>query len=470
MAKVTRHSAAFIAAFAITAVLNYAFGVALSWFLSPAEFGILGVAQSLLLLIALLVGSGFSWTAARDVAALGLNETTRRRWRTAWLANMILGCLLAGGLWAAYTTNLLPLGPAYRAIVVLVGLTTLVLAARSVINGVIQGLYRFGPVAVNLVGEVVVKCVAGLGLVAAGAGVAGAMGGFALGAAVALGHSLWLVRPARLWSGPGWWDGQVLRATVPLFAGMLGPALILNLDILGLKLLSPAGQGDELAGFYQAAIILSRIPVLTARSVMTVLFSYAAGQAAGGAGVAPTGYLAAIRTWSRLLLPVNLVLALAPQAVLTLLFPASYAAAAPALRLAAVGSALLALLTLLTGIAQATSQQRVPAVAAGVATLAQLITLAWLVPAWGSLGAALSLIVAGGVGLAWLAGHSRNGLAVLFGSHRLPLARPALKNAIPLLLLSVVLLLLPDGGRLAATFKLGLAGIVYLAGLAVFLV
>ncbi|HYN88634.1 MAG TPA: oligosaccharide flippase family protein, partial [Ardenticatenaceae bacterium] len=323
MYEATKNGALLVAAFFIMAVLNYAFGVTLSWFFGPAEDGVVGVAQSLLLLTALVVGSGFAWTAAHDVAELGLGDESRRRFRAAWVANTGLGLLLAGALWAAYALGWLPLGPAYRLVVPLVGLTTVILAARAVVNGALRGLYRFGPLGLNQVGEVIIKSMAGLALVAAGAGAEGVMIGFALGSAAALLHSLWVVGSSRLWRGPGWLDGNVVAATVPLFAGMMGPALMLYLDVLGLKLLAPAALGDELAGFYQAAVILARTPVFMAQALTAALFSYVAGSAREG--TTPASYMqAALRAWARVLLPAALVLALAPGAALDLFFPPAY--------------------------------------------------------------------------------------------------------------------------------------------------
>jgi O-antigen/teichoic acid export membrane protein len=255
--RVTKNTVIFIAAFGIMALLNYAFAVGLSWILDASEFGVLGVAQSLLLLGALIVGSGFAWTTSKEFAAKGQTERSRRRFRTAVLANTILGLCLALALWATYTLGWLDLGRAYQTIVPLIALTILVLAARSVVNGAAQGMYRFGAVSVNQVGEVAVKITAGLALVFLGFGVSGVMVAFALGALAALIHSVFLVRPAKLWRGRGWFDRSVLAMTAPLFLGILGPALILNLDILGLKLLSPSGQSDELAGYYQASVLFS---------------------------------------------------------------------------------------------------------------------------------------------------------------------------------------------------------------------
>jgi O-antigen/teichoic acid export membrane protein len=220
-----KNSALFILAYLVTSLVNYGFGVVLSWFLNPAQFGVLGVAQSLLLMIGLVVGSGFAWTAARDLAVSGPNEQTRLRFRTALLANTILGTALTVGIWAVYKLNWLPLGTSYRHVIPLLGLTIILLSIRSVINGASRGMYQFNQVAINLVGEVVVKSCLGLLLVSMGIGVVGVMAAFALGAFTSLVHSIWITRSALLWQGEGWISLPVIKETVPLFMAMVGPRL-----------------------------------------------------------------------------------------------------------------------------------------------------------------------------------------------------------------------------------------------------
>lgn len=464
MERVVQDSAYVVGAFFVSALLNYAFGVGLSWLLEPAAYGMLGVAQALLLLLALVVSAGFSWTANHDVAR-GVDDRTRIRFRTSWLSNLALGATLALALQAAYNLHILDLGPAYQTVIPIVGLTTFILAARAVINGAAQGLYRFGAVATNQVLEVAVKVIAGLLLVAAGWGVAGVMAGFAVGALLALAHSFWVVRPARFWQGSGWFDARVLRLTAPLFVGMLGPALMLNLDILGLRLLAPAGRGDQLAALYQAAVILPRIPVFTARALLAVLFSYASSAAgmAPSDDAHPADYArAALRLWQRLLLPAGLALAMAPEAALTIFFPPTYLPAAGALRVAAIGGLLLSLVTLLAGVAQATGQRKIPAVAAGMGAAAQILTLLWLAPQWGPLGAATSLAVAGAVSLlilavwgAWPVSLKGIDLAAALQPGRL------LRPLLPLLLLALPLLFLPGDTRSGGLLQFLLAGLAY---------
>lgn len=469
-----------MAAYILTSVLNYAFSVGLSWYFTPVEYGVLGVAQSLLLLTALAVGSGFAWTANHDLAAGGLNDHTRRRFRTALLFNSLMGAALALGLWALYAGGLLPLGPAYRFVLPLVGLTTALLAARAVLNGAARGLHAFTPVALNLTGEVLVKLVIGLWLAALGAGAAGVLVGFSAGAALSLVHSLWVLRRARLFQDAGrlaeWLEAGVLPATLPLFTGMLGVAFMLNLDVLGLKLLAPAGQGDVLAGYYQAAVTLARTPVFLAQALTLVLFSYAARLGSDGAepsGAPPPAGDAApdrfseyqrlvFRVWGRLLVPGGLALFIAPGAALGLFFPLRYQQGAAALQAASLGGVLLALVTLLNGVLQARSaggSRGRAAWAAAAAVAAQVLVLVWLVPSRGALGAAYSLVAAGLVDLLllapWLAGAWRGRPAV-------GLARAATGLLASYAALALPLLWIPDTSRSLALLQFVLAGLAYL--------
>jgi O-antigen/teichoic acid export membrane protein len=330
-------------------------------------------------------------------------------------------------------------------------------------------------VALNLVGEVIIKAAAGWLLIFLGFGVTGVMLGFAIGAAVSFLHSLWIVRPARIWEGAGWLDRKVLADTLPLFAGLVGIAIQLNLDVLGLKLLAPQNTGDILAGYYQAAVILARTPVFIAQALALVLFSYAAGgnkwQELNLASQAEhrTDYVrTAIKTWLRLIVPGVMVLILAPQLILDLFFPDAYQSAADILGVSAAGCSMLALATLLSGVFQALGKRKIIARSAGIATTIQVLLLIWLVPLRGAMGAALSLV---GAGLAFLAG--------LF-----PLLQPILREMakqnsgpgklttwlvsqiLPHILLTLVLIWTPRVLSDFAWVTLCCAGIVYLGSLA----
>lgn len=475
MSNPARHNLLVLAATFATSLLNYGFAVALSWFFEPAQFGVLGVAQSLLMLFALLAGSGFSWTAAQrvavDIKRGGLTEAGRREVRAAWLANVFLALALGALTWVAYLAGWFPLGAAYTFIIPLTIATTLLLAARSVTNGVLRGSLRFGALAVNLVGEVLVKAVLGLILAAMGWGAMGVMAGFVLGALASLLHSLWAVSGERLWHGGGWWDGQVVRRTFPIFAGALSVAFMLNLDVLGLKLLSPPGSSDELAGFYQAAVLLARTPVFLAQALALVLFSYASADVDHKKTATALHAGAALRSWVRFLLPIALAFMAAPHTALQLFFPASYSASGDILRWVAAGGALLALTTLLNSLLQAIGENRAAAISSSLGALVQISVLVYGVPRWGAPGAALSLVAAS---LAALVGmfHALR-LLLTSGTARFTFSMPAnrvksfLSAISPHAALVGVLMFFPDSTPLAGLGKFALAAVVYLAVLAI---
>jgi len=397
------YSAIFVIAYFLASFVNYLFGVGLSWFLTPDQFGVLGVAQSLLLMGGLVVGSGFAWTSTRILASQGTNDQSRAGIRTSLLANIILGIVLGFGLWIFYLNGWIPLGPIYSTVTPLIALTMTILSARAVLNGAGRGIYRFSWVAVNLVLEVLIKAGVGLWFVISGAGVNGVMAAFAIGAFFSLLHSIWIIKPIHLWQGKSWIDRSVFTSTVPIFLAMLGPALMVNLDILGLKLLSPPQSADRLAGYYQAAAILARAPVFIAQAFTHVLFSRAAGSQKdlpGNTNSNGNQYLqTALRLWLWILLPASLGMILLPKVILSILFPDAYLIAAPTLQIASVGGALLALVTLFSGVLQALGETRYSVFAAISATIAQVFTLVWAIPYWGAAGAAWSLIVAGAIAL-----------------------------------------------------------------------
>ena len=81
-----------VALFAASAVLNYAFGVALAWVLVPSEFGIVSAVQNVLLLAAGLLWAGLPWALARRLAEThGDPEAAKPEFRTALIANFRLG-------------------------------------------------------------------------------------------------------------------------------------------------------------------------------------------------------------------------------------------------------------------------------------------------------------------------------------------------------------------------------------------
>jgi O-antigen/teichoic acid export membrane protein len=156
--------------------------------------------------------------------------------------------------------------------------------------------------------------------------------------------------------------------------------------------------GDTLAGHYQAVVILARGPVFIAQAITLVIFSYAAGDgkhATQSPNNLRSNSAHLLRVWFWLLLPASLALIALPKLVLSIFFPPNYQSATLALQIAAGGGAVLALVTLLIGVLQAGGEKRYTVVSALSAILVQIVILVWLVPHWGAVGAAISMLGAG---------------------------------------------------------------------------
>ncbi len=392
---------ALLAAFAGTSVANYAFSLVMGHLLLPGDFGLLAFAQTLLLVGGLVLESGVPWALTRDLA------TTPATGRPQLVRGALRGNLtLAAGM-SLLVLGLFALGPlrggleSWRIAALVAGAFPFI-ALVGVARGAAQGHERFGMLAAVQAGEVVIKALAGTALVVAGLGVIGAVGGFVVGALLAAVLGLWGC--ARL--------GVELRGAVtplrlgvvgPMFGGLLGSALLLNVDLMALKLL---GASRSAPGSYQAGLVLASAPYyLTSAVIVPMVFPALARCTSLGGTLGVLGR--ALATTALLVLPLELLLALVPGPALRLLFPAEYAAGAGALGVRALGSAVFIVATVLAAAFQATgAARRVAVLFLGLVALTA--PAFWLVvPRFGAVGAAwvftgATLVAAGALSAAFL--------------------------------------------------------------------
>ncbi len=376
--------------FAGTSVINYAFSLATGRLLLPGDFGLLSFVQSILLITALLLGSGI--TVSLTAAILGQTGSRRAALiRGAYAAN----CLIALAISAAFIM-LFALGPLRRGfetsdMTIVVALTLPFSSFIATSRAAAQGAERFDVVAAIQVVEIVCKAAAGTLLVLLGFGVTGAAAGFLIGAILGsiLGffhmvHTLG-VRPWGALSLPP------LPAAGAMFAALLGLALLLNMDLASVKLL-PGGD-RSMAGYYQAATILANTPYYLVTSVLfTVLFTQFARL---DELTATREELAkALRLVAALVLPIEVVLMCIPRTALVLLFPQRLAPGASVLRLLAFGNSALMLLVLVATAFLATGRARIPACILLCNAAIEPIALWVAVPRWHAQGAAAIFVAA----------------------------------------------------------------------------
>jgi O-antigen/teichoic acid export membrane protein len=389
-ASASRSSLVTGVAFFGIAVLNFAYANAMAWLLPVQSYGRLGLVQSCILIIATLVRAGFPWALARVLSNGASATEAYRAAKSGLVGNALIVVAFSMIMVLAFAFAGLDFGSHGVLILGLLILEAVLVAPAALLAGVLQGTMRFGILGFGQAVETLVKLVAGVALVLLGYGVEGATGAIVMGTTVLLLLLAWSTRHFTFWRERSWGSWQTYGDSLTIFVGLCALTVIGNIDIIGLKLFSHPGQSDTLTGYYQAAIILPRIPILLAGAYATALFPYLAR----GSQQEISDYtLKALKYGLLLIIPADLLLVAIPEQVIRLIYPEAYLVSATALRIAALGSCFLALATILISAFQARGLAHIPARWLPVAALAEVIALWLLVPTYGIVGAALALVV-----------------------------------------------------------------------------
>ena len=442
-------------------MFDYLFAAVMSWLLPPQEYGTLSVATTYFLLLSFFVASGFPMSLAKFLSEH--QAPSKGLVRFAMLGNVVVAVAVVTLFLGLTFYGPLSPGPGYGRLVFAVAGSVLLLAVGSTLQFALQGKMRFQAFALLHASKSVNKLLVGAALVLLGFGVTGAVGGLVLGGAFLIVASLWALRSAgddpTAETGPltSREKRRFLRYTAAVFAGSFALTLMMSLDLLAVKYLTPRAESDLVAAGYQAATILTKAPLWAVLAALSVLFPLLSRAAQGDPREATRLLRRALR-WSLLLLaPATVALLVFPDLALAVVFPAHYAAAAETLAVSAPGMAALALCLILTRALQATGRARAPGAYLAVSVGLQAALLFALVPRYGSVGAAWATTAACIVGAALA-------LRACAGPFHLRIrARDATAFAASLaLLVAVTWALRPeDAGRLGALVALGAGGLAF---------
>jgi O-antigen/teichoic acid export membrane protein len=391
-----------LAAFVSTNIIQTIFGIAMGWLLTPGDFGLLAFTQTVLLIAVLILNSGFPAALA---AALVSGDAGRhaRLVRGAILANVGLSIGMSALLLLLFVLG--PFRPGFETplIASIVAGTLPFLALIAIARAAGQAREHFGMMALLQVVEVSVKIIAGYGLVRLGYGTAGAVAGNLAGAAAAGAVGLGLLAgPLRI-RLVGSIERLSLRAVGSLFGALIGLTLLLNADQIMLKLVS--GVERDLIGQYQAAAVLSNSPYFLAAAVLPILFTRTAQlgvlQRTGAA------MHEALRLALLVIVPHSLIIAAAPDALLRFSFPKASAAGIELVPILALANCAVTFVAILAVPFNATGNARRPASLIGGLLAAEIAVLWMVVPAWHTLGAAITYVGAAAAAVLMLGGAYR---------------------------------------------------------------
>ncbi|WP_250007255.1 oligosaccharide flippase family protein [Actinoplanes sp. M2I2] len=390
-----------IVRFGLGAVLNYGFGVALAWLLTPAEFGAVSVLQNVQFLCAMILAAGFPWALAATIARDPGPGVVAATYRAAFLGNLAVGLVLAAAFVTAQATRtVIPGASAVTVACVTVMIVTL--SMTTAFGGGLQGERRFDGYGVMQISEIAIKVVVAVAFVGLlHQGVGGVATSFLIGAILSAAIGWRALRDRLPGRGPVAWRATSGRA-VSMGAASSAFGVMLAVDVIAL---SVVGQGHGVTAadvaLYQAAMVLARAPYFVGDALSNAIFPFVAK--AGSPGEVDGWFRAAFRWVPLMLVPLQLVLVIAPGPVLRLLFPGHYAQAAGVLRVLTVGTLGLIAMDMLL---KTLNAREVAAVARWVpATLVvETVALVVLIPRWGITGAAAAFSVATWAGAVALGG------------------------------------------------------------------
>jgi O-antigen/teichoic acid export membrane protein len=363
-------------------VSSYAINVWLGRHLGPADYGVLGVVTSLMSALNVMQVSGVPQAMSKFIAedAEHADEILR--------AGVKFQLLLSGLLIAVFVglSPLLAVLFHEPALVRYILLTAVVLPGYglfTVYGGYYNGLHRFGRQARIAAAYAAAKFVLII-LLAVKYGLAGALVGYALSPlfAAAVGFR----RP----KVSSQFDvGKLARLSLPLIGFAALSLLQYSVDLYSVKAVI---HSKVSAGYYVAAQSVSVIPFLGLTALSQVLLpSVSRFLAADRRDEASAAVVGALRYLLLLLVPASALIAGSAPAVMRLLFGATYAPAAPVLRVLVVGYMAVTTFGLLGSVLNGAGRAKAAMGAAGVGLVATLGLCVWWVPAFGLVGAAAAM-------------------------------------------------------------------------------
>ncbi|MDY6931897.1 MAG: flippase [Halobacteriota archaeon] len=450
-----RGSAVLIASFVVGSIFRYLFNVGLGWLLSPEDFGILGVSLSFSTILSLFIGSGFPQTATKFLAEERGDKS--KILKTSMFMNLIIGTTVGFIFYLLFESGLLGLGEKYGPIMLIVTITVIISSVDVVVRYSLQGLFMFKKVAYLNITEAVTRLLFGVGLVLFGFGVYGAITGILASGLFVLVLSIFFISDLKFWKERGWASLSIFKFATPMFVGMLSLSLLMQIDILGVKFLVAEDISDQLAGYYQSALVLARLPVWIITAVMSAVFPFISSYSTDNKESAKIYINKSLKYACLFLVPISVVFFLISTSLISLFFPEKYLPGAPALAIVSLGMAFLVIATIFARSFQALGEPNIPSFFLSLSVIIQLLLLILLVPVYGIIGAALSTTIACLVGLVSLT-------LVYVGKYRPEIDKnDVLKILLSFTIMGFVILNTPHYTRILTLVDVVVSGGVYLA-------
>jgi O-antigen/teichoic acid export membrane protein len=406
-------------------VLNYAYALLLTRLLDVRAFATFAAGQGLLLCVSTVAGVAVPWVLAQSLVRAQSDAERGDAIRFA-IVTATAGGLVAGAIVGVIATRFASLWTT-----LVLALCTLLVYVTRVTVGWLQGTGRLQALACADLSEAVLKFAAGLVLVSAlGFGEIGALAAFGIGV---LPFLIWW--PYRVPDGSRRWltvtaDGRLWRTA--LGAACL-QGLVSVMAAVDIVLVAILPDDESSAASYQASAMIGRVPLFLASSISLSFFAVLSKHRAE-----PGLAASALRMYVTVAMPLTVVAATAPGAVLTSAFPSGYTMMSTLLPFTAVSGFALGALSLTVTFSQAVSDYScLRWQAAGLLCNAAALWIGW--QAGGVQGLAIGAACGTTCAMALLLGRllRRRGTGLLAG---IPVLEPVVLGGLLLLLRDVPVL------------------------------
>jgi len=399
MSKVIRGLLLLSVANFLAAGIGYVIHVALGRALGPEGYGVFNTINSLVSVIAILTAAGIPLAVSKYTAELEGSDRVLKKGLTlqSILAAIVFIFLMLNAEFVAGLIGDLSLVPLIR----IAALGIPIMALYSVFDGFLNGNSSFGRQTADSIIVNIGKLFA-IVLVIIGFGVAGALGGYVLGAMLGLIATVifcWMLLKER---GANKSRGNIeyarmLNFAIPIMLVSLLSTLLYNIDILSIKILL---KSDELTGIYSAASMISRVPMLVFGAIATVLFPTLSYSMSKNEVDRTRKYISnTIRYLLILLLPMALIVGLTSGGLASLIYSAKYQAAGEPLSILFFGFIGIVFMQLFSTVINAEGKPMVTVAILLICAVSSILLNLILDPMLGIVGAATATTISTYVGI-----------------------------------------------------------------------
>jgi stage V sporulation protein B len=369
----------------------YALHIVLARRLGPDEYGAFGVCLSIITICYIFLSNGVRQVLSRRASRTpeGAGPILRHGLAAQSLLSLALGACVAG---LAHPLAALLRDPDLRLPLIFSGLVVATQGPFFVYIGLFNGLKRFAAETSVHSFYGLLRPAAAVAFVALGWGVTGGVAGLLLASVAAVLLGAWLARGLSSGPDPDLRIGGILREAAPVMIIFGAATALMNLDVLIVKRLVPAG---EETGYYAAASAVAKILYWFLAAFANVLIPFISRSFQAVDSKASAGAVGSVlRRSAQLALPAALLAGLYAEPIIVLVYGGEYRPAAAALSILAWGMTALGLVSILTAgfIGLGGEKKLIIPSLSGIAAVTGLGF--WLVPRYGIAGGALAMTAA----------------------------------------------------------------------------